>query len=132
MTITYGFLSSIDTSDIINGVCTIPDEVTEIDAFTFYNYESITDIKMSDNVKRISAHAFKDCKNLKTVTLSNNITIIFECAFARCVSLESINLPDNLLYICNGAFYKCDNLDEETKEKIKNINPKAFDSGIYE
>jgi hypothetical protein len=45
----------------------IPDGVTNIDDYAFYNCENITSITIPDSVTNIGADAFTGCKNLKTV-----------------------------------------------------------------
>lgn len=87
---------------------TIPDTVTTIANFAFYNCGSLTSVIIPDNVKGIGSWTFSNCDSLTSVTIGNNVTNIGSCAFEYCSSLTSITIPDSVKSIGNNAFNGCD------------------------
>ncbi len=104
---------------------TIPNSVTTIGEMAFQQCEKLTSITIPNSVTTIGNYAFYECKSLKSVTIPNSVTTIGEEAFAACESLTSVTIPDSVTTIGEWAFFGCDNLSEETKNKIKSINPNA-------
>ena len=49
----------------------VPNGVTKIGRFAFYNCSGLTDITLPESVKSIQHQAFQDCKNLKNITFLN-------------------------------------------------------------
>ena len=49
---------------------TIPDSVTSIESYAFYNCSGLTSITIPDSVTNIGAAAFDSCTSLKTISLS--------------------------------------------------------------
>ncbi len=46
---------------------TIPESVTSIKSFSFYESENLVSVTLSKNIKSIEIMAFAECKNLKTI-----------------------------------------------------------------
>lgn len=88
----------------------IPDGITAIGNYAFYNCSSITDVSMGDNVTEIGDCAFDGCEQLRSATLGNGVQIIGNQAFSICVSLENISLPDSVRQLGQGVFYGCSSL----------------------
>lgn len=82
----------------------LPENITEIKAYSFYNCKSLESIQISNNVSSIGQSAFTLCTNLTSVTLPNALTTIGNGAFATCTNLTSISLPENLTSIGESAF----------------------------
>ena len=61
------------TGNLIAGCKTtkVPNGVTKIGRFAFYNCSGLTDITLPESVKSIQHQAFQDCKNLKNITFLN-------------------------------------------------------------
>ena len=91
---------------------TIPNSVTKIDDFAFYGCSSLTSIIIPNNVTNISYGAFSGCSSLTSITIPNSVTEIGEWAFCRCSSLTSITIPNSVTKIKSDVFYSCDNLKE--------------------
>ena len=66
---------------------TIPDAVTSIGNYAFYNCDSLTSIEIPDSVTSIGNSAFFDCSSLTSVVIGDSVTSIGEYAFAWCTSL---------------------------------------------
>ena len=88
----------------------IPDGVTIIDGFAFYNCESLTSITIPDTVTSIDNCAFFGCSSLKSITIPDSVTSIGGSAFEDCTSLTSITIPDSVTNIGDYAFFDCYNL----------------------
>lgn len=108
-------------------ICIIPDCVTKIDEYTFYNCISLKSVTIPNSVTKIGTGAFYHCKSLETVTISDNITKINDNTFAYCESLETITIPDSVIKINKNAFYCCTSLKSITiPNGITKIDDSAF------
>ncbi len=62
----------------------LPDNITTIERWAFYNARSLTTIVMSQNLQKIETYAFYCCTNLKSVILYQNVDIVETEAFYGC------------------------------------------------
>lgn len=92
----------------------IPDSVTSIGNYAFYNCTSLTSISIPDSVKSIEDKAFYNCISLANIELPNSITSIGSWAFYKCTSLTSIEVPDSVTSIDASAFSNCTSLTSIT------------------
>ena len=102
LTAFYGKFASLDNRClIVNGVLnsfspaglteyTIPDSVTSIGSYAFYNCTSLTSITIPDSVTSIGNSAFRDCTSLTSVTIPDSVTEIENKAFYNCTSLKEV------------------------------------------
>ena len=88
----------------------VPDDITEIRQFAFYNCTSLTSVEFGNNLQTIDDSAFKYCTGLTNVTVPGNVTKIGGSAFAYCTNLESATLNEGTLSIGRDAFYQCKKL----------------------
>ena len=101
----------------INNVCvskgtlTIPDGVTSVGNYTFYNFKRITDVKFpSNSLLSIGNSAFENCVNLTSVTIPNSVTSMKRYAFQNCSKLSNAILGTGLKTIEAGCFWRCSSL----------------------
>ncbi len=87
---------------LIAGELTIPDNVKEIKAYAFNNYDKLTSVTIPNSVTSIGYRAFYVCEGLTSVSIPDSITSIGESAFDGCYSLK-YNEYENALYLGNDA-----------------------------
>ena len=92
--------------------CIIPDGVTYIGCYAFYNCNSLKEITIPDSVTCIGNWVFSFCKSLQSITIPNGVKYIGNGSFSHCESLTSITLPDKVTSIGVDAFYCCESLKE--------------------
>ena len=71
----------------------IPNTVTGIKSYAFYNCDSLTSVEIGDGVTSIGWDAFYNCNSLTSVVIGDSVTSIGKSAFRGCSSLTSITLP---------------------------------------
>ena len=80
----------------------------------FENCSTLTSITIPDSVTKMYSYTFYDCANLQSVNLSGNLQLIGEMAFYNCSSLNEITIPATVTAIEGAAFYDCRNLSSVT------------------
>jgi len=81
----------------------IPDGITKINDYAFYNCSSLTSVTIPNSVTSIGKNAFINCKSMVSVTIPNGVTSIGSSAFVGCSSLNAVNISD-LAAWCNISF----------------------------
>ena len=84
---------------------TIPNGVTSIGGYAFYECSSLVSITLPNSVQSIGDSAFSDCESLKSIAIPNSVTSIGRSAFYNCSSLNSITLPEGITSIGGYAFF---------------------------
>ena len=111
--------------DCVNYI--IPNSVTSIGDYAFYNCESLQSITIPNSVTKIGDYAFGRCKSLQSVTIPNSVTNIGDGAFGWCKSLQSITIPNSVTKIGDYAFGRCKSLQSVTiPNSVTNIGDGAF------
>ena len=80
----------------------------------FENCSTLTSITIPDSVTAMYDYTFYECTYLQSVELSENLQSIGEMSFYKCMSLTEITLPASLKTIGGAAFYDCSNLSTVT------------------
>ena len=105
----------------------IPNSVTSIGSFAFYECRSLTSITIPNSVTSIGYSAFQYCSSLTSITIPNSLISINSSAFYECSSLTSVTIPNSVISIGSSAFYGCINLKNATIGKsIEIIGNNAF------
>lgn len=81
----------------------IPDEVTTIKKYTFFDCNDITTLFTGNNVKIIEEYAFFDCSQVKKIIIGNKTEYIGTHAFENCAELTSITIPKSVKVIDDYA-----------------------------
>lgn len=92
----------------------------------FKNNTTLTSVSIPDSITNIEAYAFYKCNNLKTVTFPDNITSIGEYAFYECYRFSNINIPDKVKTIGKYAFYNCSPTSITIPDSVTSIGEQAF------
>ena len=85
----------------------IPEGVTSISDYAFYDYGSLVSVTIPDSVTSIGEMVFRDCDSLTSVTIGKGVTSISNYMFYDCDSLTSITISDSVTSIGNYAFCAC-------------------------
>jgi len=88
---------------------TIPNSVTSIGDYAFFECTSLTSVTMAYGVTSIGNYSFED-SGLASVTIPNSVTSIGGYAFLRCNSLTSLTIPSSVTSIGDYAFGFCNNV----------------------
>ena len=106
---------------------TIPNSVTSIGSYAFYNCSSLTSITIPNSVTSIGSEAFEKCTGLTSVVIPNSVTSIGSSAFSGCSGLTSVTIPDGVTSIGFNAFNGCSNLTSITiPNSVTSIGSSAF------
>jgi len=106
---------------------TIPNSVTSIGYYAFYGCSGLTYITIPNSVTSIGNAAFYGCSNLDSVTIPNSVTTIGNFAFRNCTSLTSIIIPNSVTSIGNSTFADCSSLNLITiPNSVTSIGEYAF------
>ena len=66
----------------------MPDGITSIDNYAFYNCNSLASVAIPDGVTSIGISAFYGCYSLANVTIPDGITSIDRSAFQNCYGVR--------------------------------------------
>ena len=106
----------------------IPDTVTEIGEYAFYEWKNLENVTMSSNITSIGNSAFSGCNNLTNITIPESVTSIGNSAFSGCNNLTNIIIPESVTSIGNYAFASCSSLTSiAIPESVTSIGSCAFD-----
>mgnify|MGYP003321571495 CR=1 FL=1 len=92
----------------------IPNSVTSIGNYAFYNCYDLTSITIPNSVTNIGEGAFMSCPGLTSITIPNSVTSIRENTFYGCSGLTLVTIPNSVTNIGRNAFSGCSNLTSIT------------------
>ena len=130
-----GVLYSKDKKTLIKcpegktGSFIIPNSVTSIEDYAFYDCKGLTSITIPNSVINIGKYAFSGCTGLTSVTIPNSVTSIGDLAFDGCKGLTSVTIGNSVTSIGHRAFYCCGVLTSVTiPNSVTSIGAQAFES----
>ena len=88
----------------------IPDGVTNIGQYAFYNFSRLTSIIIPDSVTKIENYAFNSCSAINSLIIPCNVNDIGIFTFANCKRLTDINIPQGVISLGGWIFANCTNL----------------------
>lgn len=107
----------------------IPNSVTTIGNYAFYDCTSLKSITIPDSITTIYAEAFSGCKNLTSIIIGNGVTSIGKLAFNNCINLTDVIIGDSLETIIELAFHNCKSLKKITLPRsVSYISDSAFEN----
>ena len=90
----------------------IPNSVTTIGAYAFYNCTSVNSVTFGNSVNSIGAYAFSGCESITAIETPNSVKVINQYAFYNSTGLTSITLGNAITDIGYWAFYNCTKLQK--------------------
>lgn len=126
MEVINGILSKVIDDDVVDGIFTFPEGVTEIKDEAFQELIELKEIEIPDTVTKIGYSAFEECYNIKKVKLPHNLDIIEALLFNGCISLTNIEIPDSVTKIGYNAFHKCQFKNITLPKNLELIDIAAF------
>lgn len=94
----------------------IPEGVTHIRNWAFFDCRELTNIMIPDSVTNIGSYAFAGCAHLTNIMIPDSVTSIGVWAFCACECLTSVTIPDSVKSIGKEAFKNCRGLTSVTFE----------------
>lgn len=114
--------------ELINAI--IPNSVTSIGNFAFYNCKGLTSITIPDSVTSIEYGAFAYCTGLTSITIPDSVTSIGNDAFYGCTNLTSITIGSGVTSIGNKALCGCTRLTSITWRGKSYISKNEFNQAL--
>ena len=93
---------------------TIPNSVTGICAYAFYNCPGLKGVTIPEGVVRIGTEAFYYCRNLTELAIPSSVKQIDARAFSDCRGLTEITIPGSVTNVGSSAFFRCQGLASVT------------------
>lgn len=114
----------IETDEIV-----IPEGVTTIGNYTFYQCRCITSLTIPGTVKTIGSSAFEDCTGLTTLSLNDGLESIGGSAFEGCTGLQTLVIPSTVNSITVNAFRNCTGITDVYcyAENVPDTDDNTFD-----
>ena len=84
----------------------IPDDITEIKDYAFYNFDSLRSVKIPTSVTSIGDSGFENCDELTTLTIPGSVKTVGNKAFYECESLSNVSIENGVERIRERAFYE--------------------------
>ena len=111
---------------------TIPDDITAINQYAFYNCTRLTSVTFGENsqLTSIGNNAFRDCDSLTSITIPDSVTNIGHRAFYDCTNLTSVTIGSGVTSIGDDAFYGCTSLMSITVDET-NQNYQSIAGNLY-
>ncbi|MCD8373197.1 MAG: leucine-rich repeat domain-containing protein [Clostridia bacterium] len=85
----------------------IPDTVTYISDYAFYNCDKVVSLTISANAETIGSYAFYNCKSLSAITIPDAVTTINSYAFGYCEAASTISIGESVASLGKYAFEYC-------------------------
>ena len=115
----------IDNQQVVDLV--IPDVVTTIKSYTFYNCSGLTSVVIPDSVTAIEYNAFEGCTQL--LEIEKGVSYVDKWAVDFDDSVAEVTLRNDTVGIADNTFSGCENLTSIViPDKVTTIGRSAFDS----
>lgn len=105
----------------------IPDSVTSIGDYAFFDCIELTSIKIPNSIYSIGKNAFDGCIKLTSIEIPDSVISIGSGAFSYCIELTSVTIPNSVVSIGDFAFFDCSGLTSIViPNSITSINSNIF------
>ena len=130
----YGVLFNKEKTELLKapgaiaGRYTVPDSVTDIYGYAFFQCKKLTGIDLPDNIHYINKYTFTGCTGLTNVVIPDGVTIIGWKSFGNCTNLTNVVIPDSVTSLDSYAFSGCTGLTKVLlPERLNYINYRVFE-----
>ncbi len=107
---------------------TIPDSVTSIELYAFYNCGTLTSLTIPNLVTFIGDACFYGCNKISSINIPNSVTTIGNNAFNVCSQATSAIIGNSVTSIGSGAFRVCSLLSSvRIGKSVTSIGNVAFE-----
>ena len=102
----------------------VPDNITNIGSYAFYNYPYLNSAIIGNDVTRIGRSAFENCSSLSKISIGTNVEDLHFYAFHNCSAIDTIrwNVKKYCLFNVGGIT----NYPEKSLFESSNTNIKEF------
>lgn len=107
----------------------LPNNISDLNSYTFYNCLNIEKIYLPDNLEILRSNTFYNCPNLKEIIFNNKILKLEKDSIVNCDNLKNITLPYSIIEIESNFISNCKNLENiniENNEFYQSINGVLF------
>ena len=125
-----GFVELTDVDFAMTGISSValPNSLTAIGDYAFYDCVDLTQIILPDALLAIGSDVFYNNALLSEIDLPDGLTEIGDNAFRSCSALISIVIPGSVTTIGNEVFYGCESL---VKVEFMGDAPTAFGEDVF-
>ena len=96
----YSHGLTLNGSEITN--LTVPNTITSIGNYAFYNCESFASVTIPSSVNKIGNETFKGCNGLKSLTIGEGLLSIGNSAFSESSSNTPLTIP-KVFWMCSNS-----------------------------
>ena len=108
----------------------IPNSVTTLPAWAFFQCTAISEVLLGDGIVTVPQNCFRGCTALRSIIIPGSVETIDESAFQGCSSIAEITIPSNVTRIEDSAFVGCKALSHITFSDSPNLLKIGY--GYYE
>lgn len=109
-------LTSIGTYSFYNAsgltITKLPDSITSIGDYGFGFSSNLALTKLPSSLTSLGAQCFNGCSKLAITKVPPGVTSIGDYTFQNCTSLRNVEIEGNITSIGSNAFYGCSNLSD--------------------
>lgn len=131
----YGVLFNKEKTELlkapgaIKGRYTVPESVTDIYGYAFFQCKQLTGIDLPHHIRYINKYTFTGCTGLTNVVIPDGVTIIGWKAFENCTNLSNVIIPDSVTSLDSYAFCGCTGLTKVLlPDRLSHINYRVFEN----
>lgn len=115
-------IDGVVVSDVV-----IPDDVTSIGSYSFYN-SRMASVTLGSGLEKIGPNAFNMCRLISTVTIPDNVTELGVGAFKACSNMGTVTIGSGIETISDEAFLGTKLNNVALPPTVKHIGARAFSS----
>lgn len=113
--------------DKISGTLVLPNDIENIDVYTFMDQDQLQTILLPEGLKQIGKSAFEGCKSLSEIEIPGGVEQWGSNAFNGCAALRKVTIKEGVTAIGSNSFKDCKSLEEiSLPSSLVKIGTKAF------